>query len=134
MSTQQEDGGPAFPTAPTDMKCGTFGMTLRDWFAGMAMSGILGSDLDATTVSETVATIAYHQADAMLAAREPSVEESEWVPWSGGECPVDDECTVIVKLSDGTLCEPDLACHFVWTHADQKYCDNIIAYRIGGRP
>lgn len=79
------DGGPAFPLAgsndysypPQD------GMTLRDWFAGMALTGELASlageaCVEATakaairagrTACEQVAANCYEMADAMLAAR-----------------------------------------------------------------
>ena len=39
---EQRDGGPAFPRGPTDMSDGQSGMSLRDWFAGQALLGILG--------------------------------------------------------------------------------------------
>ena len=46
------------------------GMTLRDYFAGQALSGLCASTLhdDAPTV-KTLADWAYQQADAMIAAR-----------------------------------------------------------------
>lgn len=85
MSTPINDGGPAFPVPvveyqgshypmsgdPSYLKHGG-GMTLRDWFAGQALSGIL---MNYTTekfgVSELdVGFCAYKYADAMLAARE----------------------------------------------------------------
>jgi hypothetical protein len=44
------------------------GMTLRDWFAGQAMAGLVSDDPRVTY--QTVAELAYHHADAMLAARE----------------------------------------------------------------
>lgn len=40
MSTKPNDGGPAFPT-PHPSRGPTHGMTLRDWFFGMALSGIM---------------------------------------------------------------------------------------------
>ena len=45
------------------------GMTLRDWFAGMAMSGDLCHGIDSCTDSK-LAEWAYRVADAMLKARE----------------------------------------------------------------
>ncbi len=77
------NGGPAFPTLGDDfMKVadgsyqpkshygmqGESGMTLRDWFAGMALQGILagGGDYDAGLMERE----AYQRADAMLAAKE----------------------------------------------------------------
>ncbi len=46
----------------------TPGMTLRDWFAGLAMQGLLTHD-DEGLIPET-ARDAYRYADAMLKARE----------------------------------------------------------------
>jgi hypothetical protein len=66
------DGGPAFPAPAYAANITDKGMTLRDYFAGQALAGIL---LNYTTqkfgASEfTVGTAAYQYADAMLAARE----------------------------------------------------------------
>jgi hypothetical protein len=58
------DGGPAFPTRyHEDMH----GMTLRDWFAGQALAGMLANP-DSWTGDRGVT--AYRYADAMLRARE----------------------------------------------------------------
>lgn len=59
MSGQRKDGGPAFPRQFGE------GMTLRDWFAGMALCG----DYDRRD-PKSDAEWAYKQADAMLAARD----------------------------------------------------------------
>jgi hypothetical protein len=90
-----EDGGPAFPFARQELCNGDavgpeFGMSLRDWFAGMAMSAYLSSDVALTQLSQAVeeslppgadrravtrqilAKRAYLQADAMIAYREQS--------------------------------------------------------------
>lgn len=71
--TTNRDGGPAFPgTTSAPNASGVMypahhqGMTLRDWFAGQAMSG-LGGDNGSPDVD---AEWAYRVADAMLAARE----------------------------------------------------------------
>jgi hypothetical protein len=40
MNTNTNDGGPAFPCNDHN-GCAFAGMTLRDWFAGMAMQGML---------------------------------------------------------------------------------------------
>jgi hypothetical protein len=45
------------------------GMSLRDWFAGMAIQGIR-RDLGSDPVSWVVAKLAYEDADAMLKERE----------------------------------------------------------------
>ncbi len=85
------DGGPAFPEhhyfdpgrgqygmhmTASDVGCG--GMSLRDWFAGMALQGILACSREFPSVEKAPegtskhqrARIAYEHADAMLAARE----------------------------------------------------------------
>jgi hypothetical protein len=65
------DGGPAFPGFASDISNGD-GMSLRDWFAGKAMQGILSAQVHGLGVefAEQFAKLAYKQADAMLAARE----------------------------------------------------------------
>jgi len=65
------DGGPAFPC---DYNMSTFqhdhnGMTLRDYFAGQAMQGLLASDFDFEKFAH-IAEDAYAIADAMLLARD----------------------------------------------------------------
>jgi hypothetical protein len=94
------DGGPAFPTLTIQQHQSrekdaygvpvmtlrivgenVGGMTLRDYFAGQAMGGLLGSqatirrlerigDECGTGDTEEAATWAYQMADAMLAARQ----------------------------------------------------------------
>jgi hypothetical protein len=70
-------GGPAFPHSyevMPDRELHTYsGMTLRDWFAGQAMVGILANDSDPSPeqVPHIVAS-AYTLADAMLSQREKS--------------------------------------------------------------
>lgn len=46
------------------------GISLRDHFAGLAMQGLLSSDVSAKWGEDDIALIAYGQADAMLAERE----------------------------------------------------------------
>ena len=77
MKPEQEDGGPAFPTAEQRFPDGvlhteaTYGMTLRDYFAAKAMQGILASPTtDPTSDSLAIAKAAYEMADDMLKARE----------------------------------------------------------------
>jgi hypothetical protein len=61
MSNKIWEGGPAFPSP------GTFdGMSLRDWFAGQAISGAIGE----FRVARTAVEYAYLVADTMLEARE----------------------------------------------------------------
>jgi len=46
------------------------GMELRDWFAGLAMQGLISNEGDTYDFRKTNAEIAYRIADAMLKARE----------------------------------------------------------------
>ena len=67
----KNDGGPAFPRPY--MVSGTPGMSLRDWFAGQAMVGLMsdpGLRPSNTDEFEHMATRLYQVADAMLKERE----------------------------------------------------------------
>ena len=69
-----KDGGSAFPTG---LGCMERGMTLRDWFAGQALAGIMACQSAQTDryVARECAEDAYLLADAMLAQREEREEE-----------------------------------------------------------
>ena len=70
MIEQPKDGGPAFPIETTATPYAP-GMSLRDWFAGQAMTGELASWTSSTDGHEcNIARRAYQMADAMIAARE----------------------------------------------------------------
>ena len=62
MSEDQvvDDGGQAFPTTHD-------GMTLRDWFAGMALQGLLAGSENMSI--DTAARLSYTAADMMIAER-----------------------------------------------------------------
>ncbi len=83
-----DDGGPAFPGAKTDFVPDVMGgrqaiaeisggMSLRDWFAGQALTGVLttatglggSSKAERAELFGEVSGIIYELADAMLAAR-----------------------------------------------------------------
>ena len=61
-------GGPAFPI-PADMQSNSWpGMTLREWYAGMAFQGMLSSPhISAAISDEELAAVAFEKADAMIA-------------------------------------------------------------------
>jgi len=63
----KENGGPAFPGS-RDVCFFDSGMTLRDWFAGLAMQGMYAEDAEHYKFAQ-VAAAAYATADAMLAER-----------------------------------------------------------------
>ena len=66
--TQPNDGGPAFPRPASQHSGPQEGMSLRDWFAGQALAGLLAcpkvlGDFDRLSKES------YKWADAMLKAR-----------------------------------------------------------------
>ena len=65
--TNKHDGGPAFPVDPS-ISMHREGMSLRDYFAGLAMQGLIagGAEFDEYT---DYAKSAYLFADTMLEAR-----------------------------------------------------------------
>ena len=76
--SKEQNGGPAFPIPlEDDRDCypryrnGYGGMSLRDWFAGQALVGLLldSERLKGVTDEIEFARSAYQQADAMLEAR-----------------------------------------------------------------
>lgn len=74
-----DDGGFAYPVIPPVAQDGGCvsgypfpegGMSLRDWFAGKAISGALASDIDLESADwDNCAQYAYALADAMIKAR-----------------------------------------------------------------
>ena len=73
-TTQDDDGGPAFPGLHPSSECRFLdcGMSLRDWFAGMALQGLLAHVIGVEGANGRVSKYAersYQYADAMLAAR-----------------------------------------------------------------
>ncbi|MEI2684246.1 hypothetical protein [Erwinia aphidicola] len=71
----KETGGPAFPTPATEWHGHDEGMTLRDYFAGKALQGILSAGIGLNVgpshaeEMEGAAKTIYLMADAMIAAR-----------------------------------------------------------------
>lgn len=76
--TKPDNGGMAFPRAEGPYSSPVQGMSLRDYFAGQALAGLLGYNTvklsSAPTWHGALAEEAYSIADAMIAARkEPFV-------------------------------------------------------------
>lgn len=66
------DGGAAFPSEG-EGKYHSPGMTLRDWFAGQVINGLMAGRQGASIQKQFAAIecdLAYEYADAMLSARE----------------------------------------------------------------
>ena len=71
------DGGSAFPLATGSCNNHEQGMSLRDWFAGMALQGMMGngSIVDTFSAHAIIAKESYFLADEMLAARKEAANE-----------------------------------------------------------
>jgi len=72
MSEIGHNGGPAFPITQTNPRNGVIlehwpGMSLRDWFAGQALTAAL--TLSPPVLPEQIAAVAYAIADAMMVVR-----------------------------------------------------------------
>ncbi|NLF01133.1 MAG: hypothetical protein GX601_09170 [Anaerolineales bacterium] len=63
------DGGPAFPS-DWPHGCTDEGMSLRDWFAGQAVAGIMANIGFNQFLPEIISKSAWAVADAMLAERD----------------------------------------------------------------
>jgi len=64
-------GGPAFPAAHFDLSDHEHGMSLRDYFAAVALPMTIKEMNDAESYNiNDAAILAYHYADAMLKARQ----------------------------------------------------------------
>lgn len=75
MTSTINNGGPAFPAVGAGGIQRSDGMTLRDYFAGQALIGLLAGERDAGNYHERMvggltADSAYEFADAMIAARD----------------------------------------------------------------
>lgn len=69
MKSLLEEGGVfAFPFAITETPFCS-GMTLRDYFAAKAITDICDAGMSGRITAETVASVAYEIADAMIKAR-----------------------------------------------------------------
>jgi hypothetical protein len=75
MNAQIDDGGPAFPESASgpypngEIVLGRPGMTLRDWFAGMALQGRATRLGNPHEHRDLLASDCYDIADAMIEAR-----------------------------------------------------------------
>lgn len=71
MSEKKDNGGPAFACADGDTNYPQTGMSLRQWYAGRALTGLIADthhELDSIAACKVVATAAFALADAMLEA------------------------------------------------------------------
>lgn len=75
MSDEIDDSGPAFPVAEDHETASLFswtqGLSIRDYFAAAALTGLVGDPSNSEYRESTMANFAYAYADAMLEARKP---------------------------------------------------------------
>ena len=71
MSTPINDGGAAFPVPYVTLHTG---MTLRDWFAGQALAGLVFHNDYGAVSDKDIAKGAYKFADAMIEARKENAQ------------------------------------------------------------
>ena len=142
------DGGPAFPAPNYANANDEKGMSLRDWFAGMAMQALATTEnaekmrgvMAFKDFAGTVALQALGIADAMLAARQRQPEsqpqpDDGWIEWNGGGCPIPDGVRWEYRLRHNNYAIPagGKPSEYCWRH-DGDGAD-IIAYRMkGGQP
>ena len=74
--------------------------------------------------------IAYVIAKAEAALAEPQADADGWIPWSGGECPVNNGVWFWLRFRNGRQFGPDdEAAFWRWGHNHLDEGD-IVAYRI----
>jgi len=65
---------PAFPVVANYVHEAFSGMTLRQWYAGLAMQGLLASESGVDMTYAGIQDAAFRQADAMLDEPEPKAD------------------------------------------------------------
>lgn len=55
-----------------------------------------------------------------------------WIPWAGGECPVEPGVRVEVRFPAGSISSPTRAESLSWRETDPSYDCMIVAYRVVG--
>jgi hypothetical protein len=75
MSDEHNDGGPAFPAMTPGGYC-TPGMSLRDWFAGQALQGLIAQ---CNMPNDIYARMSYSIADQMLRLRDPDTTTAQQI-------------------------------------------------------
>lgn len=100
---------PAFPVSPNQEydHPDWYGLTKREYFAAMAMQGVVAGQPNAQINPVNIAYWAVRSADALIAELEKPVEpeaatpDDGWIEWKGGECPVGPQELVMIRFADG---------------------------------
>ena len=70
------------------------------------------------------------RAEAALA--EPKPDADGWIPWVGGECPVNPDALVRVRFADFLEEGGCRACQYQWHRSNPHAPSDIVAYRVAG--
>ena len=70
------------------------------------------------------------RAESTLA--EPKPDADGWIPWVGGECPVNPNALVRVRFADFLEEGGCRACQYQWHRSNPHAPSDIVAYRVAG--
>ena len=70
------------------------------------------------------------RAEASLAKPKPDADG--WIPWVGGECPVNPDALVRVRFADFLEEGGCRACQYQWHRSNPHAPSDIVAYRVAG--
>jgi hypothetical protein len=93
----------------------------RDSYVDLVGYALCGAEVAGVKLSETEQP----EAEAGLHA-----DAEGWIPWEGGECPVDRGAHVRVKLRNGLYRPPAPAVTFRWSSSSVRPGTDIVAYRV----
>lgn len=71
-------------------------------------------------------------ARAESALAEPKPDADGWIPWVGGECPVNPNALVRVRFADFLEEGGCRACQYQWHRSNPHAPSDIVAYRVAG--
>ena len=71
-------------------------------------------------------------ARAESALAEPKPDADGWIPWVGGECPVNPNALVRVRFADFLEEGGCRACQYQWHRSNPHDPSDIVAYRVAG--
>lgn len=71
----------------------------------------------------------FQQGQSGLSAPAALIGVDGWIPWAGGDCPVDDEAPIYWRTRNGVERGPSPAGRRVWHHLDSLH--DIVFYKIG---
>jgi len=60
-------------------------------------------------------------------------KDGDWIPWSGGKCPVKDGVFVLTKWRGGYNSRPCEGVKFRWSHYGDWSTADIVAYKVVGQ-